>query len=232
MLLLERLSSSTLTQIFLEADWVVKSVMVLLFFASFLSWYLIISRGVRVMMEVRRAKKIRKIVDHAKTLEDLQVLVGHDHAAAGRIIASVVREWYWSEQNGVRDYSTIRQRLSSVFELGVSREYRSLAGGSAWLATIGSSAPFVGLFGTVWGIMNSFIAISQSQNTSLDVVAPGMAEALLATGVGLFCAIPASIGYNRIVQGLSDVDQEWRNLVGELEVTISRLHGIARSTYS
>lgn len=229
MSLVDRLHSSTLIRIFFDADVVVQSVMLLLFLASLLSWYLIISRGYRVFAEARSSVKVREMVMFAETKEDLQSLADEKiGAAANRIVSAVVAEWTWSDQNFVRDYPVIRQRLASVLEVSISKEYRNLAGKSAWLATIGNSAPFVGLFGTVWGIMNSFIAISQTQNTSLAVVAPGMAEALLATGVGLFCAIPASIGYNRILQGLSDLEQEWRNLVGEVEVKISRRHATGR----
>lgn len=90
------------------------------------------------------------------------------------------------------------------------------------LATIGSTAPFVGLFGTVWGIMHSFISIGQSQDTSLAVVAPGIAEALMATAIGLFCAIPAVIGYNRLMQSVGQLEIEWRSAASSIEVAVSR----------
>ena len=221
-------SNATLLQIFMDADVIVKSVIVLLFAASIFSWALIISRCVSIFSEKRQALAVRQALDGVETLSDVKDLADGKQGRVGRIVKSLATECAWSDDSEQRDYAMVRQRLASVLELRIAHEYKQLAGRSAWLATIGSSAPFIGLFGTVWGIMNSFIAISLAQETSLAVVAPGMAEALLATAVGLFCAIPASIGYNRIVQGLSEVDQEWRAIGSQLEVTISRHHSTSR----
>lgn len=225
-------SNPTLLQIFMDADVIVKSVMVLLLAASIFSWALIISRSIGIFSEKRQAAAVRQFLGSVETRSDLKDLADGNQGRVSRIVNALASEWAWSNEGAQRDYAMVRQRLGSVLELNIAREYKQLAGGSAWLATIGSSAPFIGLFGTVWGIMNSFIAISQAQETSLAVVAPGMAEALLATAVGLFCAIPASIGYNRIVQGLSEVDQEWRAIGSQLEMVISRHHSTARWTLS
>lgn len=229
-------SQATLIQIFLDADEIVKSVMILLFAASIFSWALMISGGVSIFLEKQRSTAVRQVLGSVETRSDLKELADGSAGRVNRIVNAMASEWAWSDDNAQRDYvpvrqrdyALVRQRLASVLELSIADEYKQLAGRSAWLATIGSSAPFVGLFGTVWGIMNSFIAISQAQESSLAVVAPGMAEALLATAVGLFCAIPASIGYNRIVQGLAEVDQEWRTIGSQLEVAIARYHSAAR----
>lgn len=221
-------SDATLLQIFMDADVIVKSVMILLIAASIFSWAVIISRGTSIFLEKRRASVVRQALVGVATRADLKDLTDGGEGRVNRIVDAVASEWTWSDDSAQRDYAMVRQRLASVLELSIATENQQLAGKSAWLATIGSSAPFIGLFGTVFGIMNSFIAISQAQETSLAVVAPGMAEALLATAVGLFCAIPASIGYNRIVQGLAEVDQEWRSIGCQLEVAISRYHSTAR----
>lgn len=221
-------TDATILGIFMDADLVVKSVMILLFAASIFSWALIISRGLSIFIEKRRISALRQDLDAIVTLNDLRELAHDAKGKVKQIVAGIVGEWSWSDERLQTDYVTVRQRLASILEMSIAREYKQLAGRTAWLATIGSSAPFIGLFGTVWGIMNSFIAISQTQETSLAVVAPGMAEALLATAVGLFCAIPASIGYNRIVQGLSEIDNEWRSIGSELEVAISRNRTLSR----
>jgi biopolymer transport protein ExbB/TolQ len=221
-------SNATLLQMFQDADVIVQGVMLLLLTASVFSWSLIISRGVSIFVERRASAQVIKALGAVQNREDLVELAAGGEGRVSHVVSAVAEEWTWSQDNAGRDYAQTRQRLATVLELNIAREYQKLAGRTAWLATIGNSAPFVGLFGTVWGIMNSFIAISQAQETSLAVVAPGMAEALLATAVGLFCAIPASIGYNRLVQGLADVDQDWRAVGGQLEVAISRHHYNAR----
>lgn len=215
-------------QIFFEADLVVQSVIALLVLASAYSWSVIIARTVVIAIERRRIDAVGNVLTSVETLDELRELAVAGNGRVHDILLSLAQEWKWSNEHASRDYDNIRQRLASVSELTIEHEYARLAGNSAWLATIGNAAPFFGLLGTVWGIMNSFIGISQTQDTSLVVVAPGMAEALFATAVGLFCAIPASMGYNRIVQALAATDQAWRSTAGRVEVAISRHYGIIR----
>jgi biopolymer transport protein ExbB/TolQ len=221
-------SGMTPLQIFLDADLVVQSVIILLVVASAYSWSVIFARAVAIAIERRKIRAVGKVLSSVETIDELRELAVAGDGKVHDILHSMSQEWKWSNEHASRDYDDVRERLASVSELTIEREYTRLAGNSAWLATIGNSAPFFGLLGTVWGIMNSFIGISQAQDTSLAVVAPGMAEALFATAVGLFCAIPASIGYNRIVQALAATDQEWRATAGRVEVTISRQYGVIR----
>jgi biopolymer transport protein TolQ len=221
-------SGTTPLQIFIAADAVVQTIILLLLFASAYSWAIIIARGIAIALEQRKIRNVSNVLSSIERLDEFRELArsgnGHIHA----IMRAMAQEWKWCADHATRDYEKIRPRLASASEMSLERQYIKLSGNFAWLATIGNSAPFFGLLGTVWGIMNSFIAIGQTQNTSLAVVAPGMAEALFATAVGLFCAIPASIGYNRLAQALSKTDQDWRVIASRVEVAISRQYGIIR----
>lgn len=218
-------SPSSPFHIFLQADRLVQAIIVMLMLASVVSWSIIIGRGWALSLERHRAVSVKRLLTSIGTQDELRNLSDGAEGRIMRILGAIEVEWRWSSENLVRDYEQVRERVVSIAEMAIQREGRSLAGRTGWLATLGTSAPFIGLFGTVWGIMGSFLAIGQSQDTSLAVVAPGIAEALLATAVGLFCAIPASIGYNRLVQALAAVDAEWRSVAGLLEVAISRHFG-------
>jgi len=215
-------SPSSPFHIFLQADRLVQAIIVMLMLASVVSWSIIIGRAWALSLERHRAVSVKRLLTSIGTQDELRNLSDGAEGRIMRILGAIEVEWRWSSENLVRDYEQVRERVVSIAEMAIQREGRSLAGRTGWLATLGTSAPFIGLFGTVWGIMGSFLAIGQSQDTSLAVVAPGIAEALLATAVGLFCAIPASIGYNRLVQALAAVDAEWRSIAGLLEVAISR----------
>lgn len=218
-------SPSSPFHIFLQADRLVQAIIVLLMLASVMSWSIIIGRAWALSLERHQAVSVKRLLTSIGTQDELRNLSDGAEGRIMRILGAIEVEWRWSSENLVRDYEQVRERVVSIAEIAIQREGRSLAGRTGWLATLGTSAPFIGLFGTVWGIMGSFLAIGQSQDTSLAVVAPGIAEALLATAVGLFCAIPASIGYNRLVQALAAVDAEWRSIAGLLEVAISRHFG-------
>jgi biopolymer transport protein TolQ len=221
-------TSANPIHIFMNADIVVQSVITFLIFASVCSWSIIIARVMKIGKERRQIRAVAKRVASVSMLGDLEELAQAGEGRVHKILKALAREWKWSADHAGRDYHDIRQRLASQAEIAIDRHYADLASTTNWLATIGNTAPFLGLFGTVWGIMNSFIAIGQAQDTSLAVVAPGMAEALFATAVGLFCAIPASIGYNCIVDSLGRTSQEWRRIAGRVEVRISRSYGIVR----
>lgn len=208
--------------IFMSADPVVKAVIVALFIASLLSWTIMLARFLAIWIEKHRLGALAKHALAATAPAELRDATKWSNCAGARVMIAVCDEWDWSLSNGVRGYDQCRTRMLAVTELGISREAVRLTGATSLLATIGSTAPFVGLFGTVWGIMHSFISIGQTQDTSLAVVAPGIAEALMATAVGLFCAIPAVIGYNRLLFGLGSVEMGWRELAGTVEVALSR----------
>lgn len=211
--------------IFMHADPVVQGIMVMLVLASAFSWSIMIDRFWKIRAERSANKAIDRHIKDVGDADALRDLCLGSPSAACRVLASVQQEWLWSLGKAREGYDQVRARILSTADLAISYEASKLAGHTSYLATIGSISPFVGLFGTVWGIMRSFISIGQSQDTSLAVVAPGIAEALMATAVGLFCAIPAVIGYNRLLHSLASIDGDWRALTGQIEIIISRQFG-------
>ncbi|MFQ3596289.1 MAG: protein TolQ [Sphingomonadaceae bacterium] len=184
--------------LFLEADIVVKAVMIGLLFASIWSWAVIIERSRLLARLGRQVTDFEARFWKANSLDELKTGKA-DHPAAALVKAGM-DEWRASTEGRTSiDREGVRARLASVMAASIDRSVSDLSDRLNWLATIGSVAPFVGLFGTVWGIMRAFVAIGATQNTSLAVVAPGIAEALFATAIGLFAAIPAVIGYNRLL---------------------------------
>jgi biopolymer transport protein ExbB len=179
---------------FLSADIVVKAVMIGLAFASVVTWTIFIAKMVELTMVQRRLRAGLLRIAEARTLSEAQVAIGDKNNTLGRLIGAALREARLSA--GLMSDTGIKERALSSFQDIQRAEARSIRRGMGPLATIGATSPFVGLFGTVWGIMNSFIGISKSQTTNLAVVAPGIAEALLATAIGLVAAIPAVIIYN------------------------------------
>lgn len=208
--------------IFLHADYVVQSIMVALLLASIVSWSIIIQRTLKVSAERKQASAVEQELAHVSSAIDLAQAGQNAGRTAQRVLMALSDEWAWSQVHATTGYDQVRARILSVADLAIVGELSRVAGRTPFLATIGSISPFVGLFGTVWGIMRSFISIGQTQDTSLAVVAPGIAEALMATAIGLFCAIPAVIGYNRLLAGLNQLDAAWRTITGRVEVTISR----------
>ena len=189
--------------LFLQADIIVKTVMLLLLIASFWSWAVIFDKVMRLRRLKRDAQSFEESFWSGGSLDDLFDRVGNrptDPMSA--IFAAAMREWRRSAAKGLIGSPTMRaslqDRIERVMNVTVGREMERLEKFMPYLATVGSTAPFVGLFGTVWGIMNSFTSIAASKNTSLAVVAPGIAEALFATALGLVAAIPAVIAYNKL----------------------------------
>ncbi|ANU07301.1 protein TolQ [Paraurantiacibacter namhicola] len=185
-------------QLFLDADIVVQAVIVGLVIASIWSWAIIVSFWLRMAGVKRRANSFEADFMEA---EDPHSLLGEKNRrtnASARVAAAGIAELRASSDKGrVRDKAGAAQRVSMAMEGQVAEEADNLSARLNFLATTGSVAPFVGLFGTVWGIMNSFFQIGAQENSSLAVVAPGISEALFATAIGLFAAIPAVIAYNR-----------------------------------
>ena len=187
---------------FMSADIVVKVVIIGLVFASLATWTIAIAKLIELAALRRRLRQALRKIAEARSLADAQLAIGGKDGVLASLLNAAMREARLS--GGISSDSGIKERAATSFGEISRAEARRVRLGMGVLATIGATAPFVGLFGTVWGIMNSFIGISKSQTTNLAVVAPGIAEALLATAVGLAAAIPAVIIYNhfsRVTKG-------------------------------
>jgi biopolymer transport protein ExbB len=183
---------------FLSADVIVKAVMIGLAFASLMTWTIFIAKLIELAVARRKLRTaLRKIAD-ARSLAEAQFALGSKTGVLSAFLAAAMREARLSA--GISSDSGIKERAATSFAEISRAEARRIRLGMGLLATIGATSPFVGLFGTVWGIMNSFIGISKAQTTNLAVVAPGIAEALLATAIGLVAAIPAVIIYNHFAR--------------------------------
>ncbi|ODP36939.1 protein TolQ [Sphingomonas turrisvirgatae] len=208
--------------LFMQADWVVKAVMLGLLLASIWTWAIIVSLLGRIGKVRKAADKFE--TDYRRTADIDAFYRGHgdeDHPIA-RVFAAGVTEWRRSTGGRTVDREGTRERLATTMGAAVALEIDRLSDRLNMLATVGSVAPFVGLFGTVWGIMRSFTAIASEQNTSLAVVAPGIAEALFATAIGLFAAIPAVIAYNRFSHGINKVEARLNRFADGFHATLSR----------
>jgi biopolymer transport protein ExbB len=202
---------------FLSADILVKAVMIGLAFASLVTWTIFVAKMIELSVVQRKLRAaLRKIAD-SRSLAEAQFALGAKGSVLSSLLSAAMREARLSA--GISSDSGIKERAASSFAEIVRAEARRIRLGMGLLATIGATSPFVGLFGTVWGIMNSFIGISKSQTTNLAVVAPGIAEALLATAFGLVAAIPAVIIYNHF----SRVTKGYLELVGRSSGAAGRL---------
>lgn len=179
---------------FLQADIVVKAVMVGLALASVITWTIFIAKKIELGRARWRLRSALKQISEARSMSEAQLALGDKTSPLSMLLSAALHEARLSA--GLTSDEGIKERAASSFSEIVRAESRHMRHGMGFLATIGATAPFIGLFGTVWGIMNSFIGISKSQTTNLAVVAPGIAEALLATAIGLVAAIPAVIIYN------------------------------------
>lgn len=189
-------------KLFLDADIVVQAVMAGLVLASIWVWAIIISFSLRMGGVMKRCDAYEGDFWNTRDFEAFQAERGKGDVPVARIAAAALGEWRRSTAKRKTGHTAnsegLRQRLAIAMDSTVSQESDRLSERLNFLATVGSVAPFVGLFGTVWGIMNSFFQIGAQQNSSLAVVAPGISEALFATAIGLFAAIPAVIAYNRL----------------------------------
>jgi biopolymer transport protein ExbB len=183
---------------FMSADVVVKAVMIGLAFASLVTWTIFIAKMIELSVVQQKVRSALKKISDARSLAEAQFVLGSKEGALPSLLAACMREARQSA--GISSDAGIKERAASSCAEIVRAEARRVRLGMGLLATIGATSPFVGLFGTVWGIMNSFIGISKAQTTNLAVVAPGIAEALLATAIGLVAAIPAVIIYNHFAR--------------------------------
>ncbi|WFU69413.1 tonB-system energizer ExbB [Bradyrhizobium sp. CB2312] len=216
---------------FMSADVIVKAVMIGLAFASLMTWTVLIAKSIELSVASSKLRSALKKVAEARSLAEAQMALGAKGGILPSFLAAALREARMSA--GLSSDAGIKERAASSFQEIVRAEARRIRVGMGVLATIGSTSPFVGLFGTVWGIMNSFIGISKSQTTNLAVVAPGIAEALLATAIGLVAAIPAVIIYNhfsRMTKGYLELVSRASGAAARLlSRDLDRSHGSAHS---
>ena len=212
-------------KLFFDADLVVQAVMAGLVIASVWVWAIIISFSLRMAGIRKRTEAYERDFWKAADIDAFQAERGAKEAGeipAARMVAAGLGEWRRSTAAKVIDREGTRQRLAGVMDSAVAQEADRLAERLNFLATVGSVAPFVGLFGTVWGIMNSFFQIGSQQNSSLAVVAPGISEALFATAIGLFAAIPAVIAYNRFSHRVNQLEARMQRFADRFHASLSR----------
>ncbi|HEY0627363.1 MAG TPA: protein TolQ [Allosphingosinicella sp.] len=208
--------------LFLQADIVVKSVMVGLILASIWTWAIIIGHAFRLRRLARENARFEREFWKAQDIDAFHEAEGRKDIPSAKVFAAGIAEWRRSTAGKTLDREGTRSRLSVAMHAAVGQEVDRLADRLNILATIGSVAPFVGLFGTVWGIMRSFNDIAGANNTSLAIVAPGIAEALFATAIGLFAAIPAVIAYNRMTHGINRMEARLTRFADGFHGTLSR----------
>ena len=217
----------SMISLFLQADLIVKGVMVLLLAASFWSWAIIFDKVLKVKRLVRAADAFEESFWSGGSIEDLYDRIGSrpvDPMSA--TFAAAMLEWRRSAAKGLvvvgALQASLKERIEKAMNVTVGRELERAERYMSFLATVGSTAPFVGLFGTVWGIMNSFESIAATKNTSLAVVAPGIAEALFTTALGLIAAIPAVVGYNKLTTDLGRYTNRLDAFADEFSAILSR----------
>lgn len=212
--------------LFARATFTVKLVMLALMIMSFWSWAII----VRKHLMFRKARAEAAVFDRAfwsgEPLDELYEKVGpQPEGASERIFGAGMTEWRRSHRQDGGLIAGAQSRIDRAMDVSINRESEQLNGGMSFLATVGSTAPFVGLFGTIWGVKNSFEEIAISQNTSLATVAPGIAEALLATGIGLVAAIPAVVFYNKLNADSEKIIGGYEAFADEFSTILSRQLG-------
>ena len=208
--------------LFLQADIVVKTVMIGLLAASVWTWAIIIAHALRMRRIGAANAKFEEGFWKAEDIDNYFLAHRASELPSARIFAAGVGEWRRSTAGRAVDREGTRARLASAMGSATDAEMDRLSDRLNILATTGSVAPFVGLFGTVWGIMRAFTDIAAQENSSLAVVAPGIAEALFATALGLFAAIPAVIAYNRLTHGLNRLEARLHRFADAFHATLSR----------
>ena len=209
--------------LFWQAGWVVKLVMIGLLLASVWTWAIIIDKILGYGRAKRALNRFEKTFWSGQSLDELYRIMSEKKTTGmGSIFVAAMREWKKSFERGVNSSISLQSRIDKAMDLALMREVERLEGRLGFLATIGSSAPFIGLFGTVVGIMTSFQAIAGSKSTNLAVVAPGIAEALLATAMGLLAAIPAVIAYNKLTADAGRIASRLEGFADEFSAILSR----------
>ncbi len=209
--------------LFLQAHPVVKFVMIGLIFASVWCWSIVIEKTLAFSKARSETDEFERIFWSGQSLDELYLSMSQKHQSAmAALFVAAMREWRRSIESTAKPMAGVQMRIERVMEVTITREMERLERRLLFLATVGSVAPFIGLFGTVWGIMTAFQGIAASKNTSLAVVAPGIAEALFATALGLLAAIPAVIFYNNFTQSSSRLSQRLEAFADEFSAIVSR----------
>jgi len=216
-------SSVSLIELFFHAHWVVKLVMLGLLGCSIWVWAIAIDKWFLYARTKRAMDRFEQAFWSGESLEELyRSLSSKPTSSMPALFVAAMREWKRSFESSSRSFAGLQTRIEKVMDVSIAREIDRLERRLLVLATVGSAGPFVGLFGTVWGIMTSFQAIAASKNTSLAVVAPGIAEALFATAVGLIAAIPATIFYNKFISEVNRQAQRLEGFADEFSAILSR----------
>ena len=219
------LSSSELSlfSLFWQAHWIVKAVMIGLMLCSVWVWAIALDKTFLYARMRKAMDRFETAFWSGQSLEELYRMVSSrpNHSMAALFVAAM-REWKRSFEGPPRSFAGLQMRIGKVMDVTIAREVELLERRLLVLATVGSTGPFVGLFGTVWGIMTSFQSIAASENTSLAVVAPGIAQALLATAIGLVAAIPATIFYNKLSSEVNKQAQRLEGFADEFSAILSR----------
>jgi biopolymer transport protein TolQ len=216
-------SDLSLFSLFWQAHWIVKCVMVGLIACSVWVWAIAIDKTVLFTRMRRTMDRFETAFWSGQSLDELYTSISArpSHSMAALFVAAM-REWKRSLEGQARSFAGLQMRIEKVMDVTISREIERLERRLLVLATVGSAGPFIGLFGTVWGIMTSFQSIAASKNTSLAIVAPGIAEALFATAIGLIAAIPATIFYNKFTSEVNKQAQRLEGFADEFSAILSR----------
>ncbi len=213
----------TIWSMFWGAHIVVKLVMIGLLAASVWCWAIIINKTILFIRTRRAMDRFEETFWSGNSLEDLySKIADRPTSSMATLFVAAMREWKRSFQNANASFMGLQARIEKVLDVSIAREVEKLESNLLVLATVASAGPFIGLFGTVWGIMTSFRSIAASKNTSLAVVAPGIAEALLATAIGLFAAIPALIAYNKLQGEVAKSQARMESFADEFSAILSR----------
>jgi biopolymer transport protein TolQ len=213
----------SLFSLFWQAHFTVKLVMVGLLGASIWSWAVIVDKTLLYGRTKRAMDRFEEVFWSGQSLEELyRSLQNRPATGLSAVFVAAMREWKRSFEGSSRTFQSLGQRIDKVLDVTIQREVERLDSKLMILASIGSAGPYIGLFGTVIGIMNSFTSIAASSNTSLAVVAPGIAEALFATAIGLFAAIPAVIAYNKLQSEVGKLQSRLEGFADEFSAILSR----------
>jgi biopolymer transport protein TolQ len=209
--------------LFWQAHFVVKAVMIGLVLASIWVWAIVIDKTILYARTRRQMDRFEQVFWSGESLEELyRSLSSRPNHSMAALFVAAMREWKRTYEGGARSLLGLTQRIEKVMNVTIAREVDRLERRLLVLATVGSAGPFIGLFGTVWGIMTSFQSIAASKSTSLAVVAPGIAEALFATAMGLVAAIPATIFYNKFANEVNRQTQRMEGFADEFSAILSR----------
>jgi len=211
------------TDLFWDADFIVKAVIVGLLIGSIWVWAIVIDKTILYGRTRKAMERFEKTFWSGQSLEELfRTLSARPTHSMEALFVAAMREWKRSLEGQVKSFAGLQMRIEKVMDVNIAREVERLERRLLVLATVGSAGPFIGLFGTVWGILTSFRAIAGQSSTSLAVVAPGIAQALFATAIGLVAAIPATIFYNKFTSEVNKQAQRLEGFADEFSAILSR----------